>query len=175
MIRGFRGFREREADPPRLSGPAPVRRVLALFGPYRAQVALAALAILATSSLGVVNPLLIRQIFDGALFCGPARGCPNLPLLYELVALMIAIPLVTSLIGLGQTYVTNDVGQRVMEDLRASLYEHLQGMSLRFFTATRTGEIQSRLANDVGGVQNVETSTAASITSTSTSPTGRPA
>jgi ATP-binding cassette subfamily B protein len=126
-------------------------------------VALAGVAILVTSGLGVANPLLIRAVFDQALFCG--AGCPNLPLLYKLVALMVLIPLVTSFIGLGQTYVTNQVGQKVMEDLRDSLYGHLQKMSLRFFTSTRTGEIQSRLANDVGGVQTVVTSTAASIVS----------
>lgn len=142
-------------------GRVPLGRILSLFTPYRARVSLAVLAILVTSGLGVVNPLLIRQIFDSALFCG--HGCPNLSLLYRLVSLMILIPLVTSFIGLGQTYVANEVGQRVMEDLRATLYGHLQGMSLRFFTATRTGEIQSRLANDVGGVQNVVTNTAATI------------
>jgi ATP-binding cassette subfamily B protein len=113
----------------------------------------------------VVNPLLIRAVFDQALFCGSAAGCPNLPLLYRLVGLMILIPLVSSVIGLGQTLLTNQVGQRVMEDLRDRLYSHLQSMSLRFFTSTRTGEIQSRLANDVGGVQTVVTSTAASIVS----------
>jgi ATP-binding cassette subfamily B protein len=136
-----------------------------LFEPYRGQVALAAAAILVTSGLGVVNPLLIRAIFDQALFCGPGGGCPNLPLLYRLVGLMILIPIVSSLIGLGQTFLTNQVGQRVMENLRDRLYSHLQSMSLRFFTSTRTGEIQSRLANDVGGVQTVVTSTAATIVS----------
>jgi ATP-binding cassette subfamily B protein len=144
-------------------GPPPVRRIVRLFERYRLQVALAAGAILLTSSLGVVNPLLIRAIFDQALFCGAGRGCPNLPLLYQLVALMVLIPLVSSLIGLGQTFLTNQVGQRVMEDLRDRLYTHLQGMSLRFFTSTRTGDIQSRLANDVGGVQTVVTSTTATI------------
>jgi ATP-binding cassette, subfamily B, bacterial len=126
-------------------------------------VALAAAAILVTSGLGVANPLLIRAVFDQALFCG--SGCPDLPLLYRLVGLMILIPLVSSVIGLAQTFLTNRVGQRVMADLRDRLYSHLQKMSLRFFTSTRTGEIQSRLANDVGGVQTVVTSTAATIMS----------
>jgi len=121
-------------------------------------VLLVAVAIVLTSGLGVVNPLLIRPVFDHALFCG--SGCPNLTLLSQLVAVMIAIPIVTSAIGLVQTLYANRVGQRVMEDLRDTLYSHLQRMSLRFFTATRTGEIQSRLANDVGGVQTVVTSTA---------------
>jgi ATP-binding cassette, subfamily B, bacterial len=141
---------------PRMSG-----RIVRLFGPYRGRVALAALAILVTSSIGVANPLLIQRVFDQALFCG--TGCPNLPLLYRLAGLMVALPIVGALIGVGQTFLTNWVGQRVMQDLRDRLYAHLQRMSLRFFTATRTGEIQSRLANDVGGVQEVVTSTAGTI------------
>jgi ATP-binding cassette subfamily B protein len=140
-----------------------VRRVARAFRPYRRQVLLVALAIVITSALGVVNPLLIKVIFDTALFCGP--GCPNIPRLSFLVGLMVAIPVVTGVIGVGQTYLANVVGQRVMQDFRNALYEHLQRMSLRFFTTTRTGEIQSRLANDVGGVQEVVTDTASSILS----------
>lgn len=136
-------------------------RIVELFRPYRAQVLLVALAILITSGLGVVNPLLIRMVFDEALFCGPS--CPDLGLLARLVALMAAVPIVGGAIGVGQTYLANRVGQRVMQDLRDRLYTHLQRMSLRFFTATRTGEIQSRLANDVGGVQSVVTDTAATV------------
>jgi ATP-binding cassette, subfamily B, bacterial len=138
-----------------------VRRVLGLFRPYRAQVALVSVAILLSSGLGVANPLLIRVVFDHALFCG--AGCPDLRLLYVLVAVMCCIPVVTASIGVGQTLLTNRVGQRVMQDLRDTLYAHLQNMSLRFFTETRTGEIQSRIANDVGGVQTVVTETASSI------------
>jgi ATP-binding cassette subfamily B protein len=78
---------------------------------------------------------------------------------------MIAVPIVTSIIGIGQTYLTNLVGLRVMQDLRNRLYQHLQAMPLRFFTTTRTGEIQSRLANDVGGVQSVVTDTASTVLS----------
>ncbi|GBD17194.1 Putative multidrug export ATP-binding/permease protein [bacterium HR26] len=109
----------------------------------------------------MVNPLLIRVVFDEALFCG--SGCPDLDLLVRLVALMAAVPIIGGAIGVGQTYLANRVGQRVMQDLRDRLYTHLQRMSLRFFTATRTGEIQSRLANDVGGVQSVVTDTAATV------------
>jgi ATP-binding cassette, subfamily B, bacterial len=138
-----------------------VRRVLGLFRPYRAQVALVSVAILLSSGLGVANPLLIRVVFDHALFC--RAGCPDLGLLYVLVAVMCCIPVVTASIGVGQTLLTNRVGQRVMQDLRDTLYAHLQNMSLRFFTETRTGEIQSRIANDVGGVQTVVTETASSI------------
>jgi ATP-binding cassette subfamily B protein len=136
-------------------------RIVELFRPYWWQVALVTLAILLTAGLGVINPLLIRVVFDRALFCG--TGCPDLSLLGRLVALMVAMPVVGGAIGLGQTYLANRVGQRVMQDLRDRLYSHLQQMSLRFFTATRTGEIQSRLANDVGGVQTVVTDTAASV------------
>ena len=145
-----------------------VRRVIRTFDPYRPQVGLVALAIVITSGLGVVNPLLIKWIFDGGLFGDPpgvCRGgpCPQLHVVYVGVALMVAIPVVSGVIGIGQTYLANLVGLRVMQDLRNALYVHLQFMPLRFFTTTRTGEIQSRLANDVGGVQSVVTDTASSI------------
>jgi ATP-binding cassette subfamily B protein len=147
---------------------ATVRRVIATFGPYRTRVWWVGLAILVTSGLGVVNPLLIKWIFDNGLFGDPpgsCRGlpCPQLSTVYTGVALMVAIPIVTGVIGVGQTYLANWVGLRVMQDLRNALYAHLQFMPLRFFTTTRTGEIQSRLANDVGGVQSVVTDTMSNI------------
>src|SRR6266508_4464121 len=138
-----------------------IRRVARLFRPYWKSVALACLAILASSGLGVVNPLLTRTVFDSALF--PHSGHPNLGLLYVLIGIMVAIAVVAGAIGIAQTYLTAVVGQRVMQDLRNRLYQHLQAMSLRFFTSTRTGEIQSRLQNDVAGVQTVVTDTASSI------------
>jgi ATP-binding cassette subfamily B protein len=151
-----------------------IRRVVAIFRPYRRQVAVVGGAIVLSSGLGVVNPLMIRKIFDDALF-GPSTGpaahmcsgqaCPNMHALWVFVGVMVLIPFVTSAIGVGQTYLSNLVGLQVMQDLRNSLYKHLQYMPLRFFTTTRTGEIQSRLANDVGGVQSVVTSTAASLLS----------
>jgi ATP-binding cassette subfamily B protein len=148
--------------------PGTLRRVVAIFRPYRGNVLLVAVAIIATSVLGIANPILIKRIFDDALFGNPpgqcADGaCPNLPLLYRYVGLMVLIPVISSVIGIGQTYLANLVGLRVMQDLRNSLYAHLQFMPLRFFTSTRTGEIQSRLANDVGGVQSVVTDTASSV------------
>jgi ATP-binding cassette, subfamily B, bacterial len=156
-------------EDPRPINRATVRRVVATFRPYRRKVSVVGLMIVITAGLGVVNPLLIVQVFDKALFApsGDCAGqpCPNLPLLYTYVALMIAVPLVTSIIGIGQTYLANDVGLHVMQDLRNSLYLHLQRMPLRFFTTTRTGEIQSRLANDVGGVQSVVTDTASTVLS----------
>ena len=150
--------------------PRTARRVIGAFRPYRRKVALVGLAIVITSGLGVANPLLIKWIFDHALFGSPAGiceggACPRLHALAIGVGLMIAIPIVTAIIGIGQTYLANLVGLRVMQDLRDALYGHLQGMALRFFTETRTGEIQSRLANDVGGVQTVVTDTASNVLS----------
>jgi ATP-binding cassette subfamily B protein len=142
---------------------ATVRRVVATFRPYRRRVGVVAVAIIVTSALGIVNPLLIKRVFDTGLNCTTEACHPDLPVLYRLVALMIAIPIITSAIGVGQTYLSNLIGLKVMQDLRNGLYRHLQFMPLRFFTSTRTGEIQSRLANDVGGVQSVVTSTAASL------------
>jgi ATP-binding cassette subfamily B protein len=149
-----------------------VRRVVAIFRPYRGKVSIVGLLIVVTSALGVVNPLLIRSVFNNALFgsakavppgsCG-GLACPNMHLLFVYCGFMILIPIVTGVLGVGQTYLSNLVGLRVMQDLRNALYRHLQFMPLRFFTTTRTGEIQSRIANDVGGVQSVVTDTASSV------------
>ena len=113
--------------------------------------------ILVTAGLGVVNPVLIKVVFDSALF--PTDGGPDLNLLWLIVGVMAAIAVVTGGLGIVQTYMTHKVGQSVMRDLRDTLYGHLQGMSLGFFTGTRTGEIQSRVSNDVVAVQGVVTST----------------
>ena len=145
--------------PERQARPGTFRRIVGFFRPYWRQVSLVLGAILATSLLGLVNPYVLKLIIDTAI---PKR---NLGLLNLLVALMIGVPVVSGLVGVAQTYLSNVVGQRVMRDLRNALYTHLQHMPLRFFTSTRTGEIQSRLSNDVGGVQSVVTSTAASIVS----------
>ena len=163
--RYMRVSREEDDRPIR---PQTVRRVVGTFRPYRGKVSLVGLAIVLTSGLGVVNPLLIKWIFDNGLFGDPpgscaGSSCPKLDTVYIGVALMIAIPIVTGVIGIWQTYLANWVGLRVMQDLRNSLYSHLQFMPLRFFTTTRTGEIQSRIANDVGGVQAVFTDTVSSI------------
>jgi ATP-binding cassette subfamily B protein len=116
-----------------------------------------AVLILVTASIGVINPLLIRTVFDSGLF--PSSGGPDLQLLWILAAVMTSIAIANGIMGVIQTYMTNHVGQSVMRDLRDSVYAHLQGMSLGFFTSTRTGEIQSRISNDVGGIQAVVTST----------------
>ena len=136
-----------------------LRRIAAFFNPYRLPVAVVLVAILTTSVLGLVNPYLLKVLTDEVII---GHDYQNLGLY---VALMIVIPIVSGLIGVGQTYLNNVIGQSVMRDLRSALYSHLQAMPLRFFTETRTGEIQSRLANDVGGIQGVVTDTAASITS----------
>jgi len=142
--------------------PALLRRVGALFSPHRGRLVIIAASIVVASGLGVVTPFLTQRLFDDALF---VQGGPDLRLLTFLVSLQILIPLVSSLIGVLQTYLTTLLGNRVMADLRNRLFEHLQSMDLGFFTSTKTGVIQSRLQNDVGGVQNVLTETASSILS----------
>jgi ATP-binding cassette subfamily B protein len=163
-----RMFRVPMEDDQRPIAKSTVRRVVATFRPYRNRVTVVGALILVTSGLGIVNPLLIKWIFDNALFGNPpgscgGGACPQLDALYVGVAWMVAIPIVTGAIGIAQTYLANFVGLRVMHDLRNALYSHLQFMPLRFFTSTRTGEIQSRLANDVGGVQAVVTDTASNV------------
>ncbi len=133
-------------------------RVIRLFGPYRGQVAVVGLLILLTSGLGAVNPVLIKFIFDSALF--PQSGPPDLGLLWMLAGAVALIAIGSGVLGVFQTYKANMVGQNVMGDLQDAVYGHLQGMSLNFFTRTRTGEMQSRVSNDVGGIQSVVTNTA---------------
>ncbi len=149
-----------EADtvPPERRGRT-VRRILAFFRPYRPQLSVVLVAILVTSALGLINPYLLKLLIDDVIVGH------HFERLNPYVGLMIAVPIVTGLIGVGQSYLNNVVGQSVMQDLRNALYAHLQRMPLRFFTETRTGEIQSRLANDVGGVQAVVTDTASSVAS----------
>ena len=129
-------------------------RVVSLFRPYRRRVLGVAGLILLSSGLGVLNPLLIRKIFDDGLF---ASGGPDLTLVYQLIAVMVGLAAAASGIGVVQTYVAAHIGQSVMRDLRERLYGRLKSMPLRFFTDTRTGEIQSRLTNDVAGVDDVVT------------------
>ncbi len=113
--------------------------------------------IFVAAGLGVISPFLLREVLDTAI---PDR---NTTLLSWLVGGMIALSIVGGVIGVAQTWISNQVGQRVMHDLRAAVYAHLQRMSLAFFTRTRTGEVQSRIANDIGGIDSVVTSTATSI------------
>ncbi|HLX34433.1 MAG TPA: ABC transporter ATP-binding protein [Candidatus Limnocylindrales bacterium] len=145
-----------EPVPPERRGRT-IRKIAAFFRPYRAQVVVVIGAILLTSLLGLVNPILLKLLIDDAI---PHLDWGRLNLY---VGLMIVVPIVSGLIGVGQSYLNNSIGQNVMQDLRMALYDHLQRMPLRFFTETKTGEIQSRLANDVGGIQGVVTDTASSV------------
>ncbi len=155
---GSGGRRSRELRPEDIpSTPVSLRRVGRLFTPYRMRLAWLLSLIVFSAVLGVISPFLLRDIIDKAY---PER---NTTLLIELVAGMIAISILSGIIGVAQTWASNVVGQQVMHDLRASVYAHLQRMSLAFFTRTRTGEVQSRIANDIGGIDDVVTSTATSI------------
>ena len=133
------------------------RRIVRLFRPYKARLAVVCGLIVFSAALGVVTPFLLREVLDVAI---PEE---NVGLLTALVAGMVAIPIVTGVIGVWQTLLSNQVGQSVMHDLRSQVYRHLQRLSLAFFTRTRTGEVQSRIANDIGGIETVVTSTATSV------------
>jgi ATP-binding cassette, subfamily B, bacterial len=149
-------------EPERPARAGTFRRIVAVFRPYRRQVGFVAFLILVTSALGLINPLMIKQAF-AVLLSTKESDSARWHTLLLIVGVMIVTPIVNGLLGLWQTYTNNLVGQRVMRDLRNKLYAHLQHMPLRFFTSTRTGEIQSRLSNDVEGVQSVLTDTASSI------------
>jgi ATP-binding cassette subfamily B protein len=155
-----RGRRGPAGEPPALMDPERKRdphRIMALFRPYRVRLAAVIGLIVFSSGLGIISPFLLKAVLDTAL---PER---NGPLLTELVLGMIGISIATAAITVWQTYISNVIGQRVMHDLRAAVYRHLQRMSLAFFTRTRTGEVQSRIANDIGGIDSVVTTTATSI------------
>ncbi|MGH2457063.1 MAG: ABC transporter ATP-binding protein, partial [Candidatus Limnocylindria bacterium] len=160
MMRGHWAGSERDLTARPGSGPRTLRRIAGFFRPYRGRLGWIATLILVTVSVGVVNPILLKLIIDNLL-----SPRPSLELLYLQCGLMIVLPIVSSGIGVWQSLLSNVVGQRVMDDLRLALYSHLQWMPLRFFTETRTGEIQSRIGNDVNGVQSVVTDTAASLLS----------
>jgi ATP-binding cassette, subfamily B, bacterial len=134
-------------------------RIARLFAPYRLRLAIVLGLIGVSAGVSMISPFLLRAVLDDAIPHGDTT------LLTWLVGGMVAISIATSALGVAQTWLSNLVGQRVMHDLRAAVYRHLQRLSLAFFTRTRTGEVQSRIANDIGGVQNVVTSTATSIVS----------
>ncbi|MEZ7003677.1 ABC transporter ATP-binding protein [Streptomyces sp. AD55] len=143
--------------------PRQVRRILRLFRPYRGRLAVVGLLVGAASLVSVATPFLLREILDVAIPEGRTG-------LLSLLALgMILGAVLTSVFGVLQTLISTTVGQRVMHDLRTAVYGRLQRMSLAFFTRTRTGEVQSRIANDIGGMQATVTSTATSLVSNLTS------
>ncbi|HEX6473943.1 MAG TPA: ABC transporter ATP-binding protein [Candidatus Limnocylindria bacterium] len=162
MMRGGRGMwggAEPDLSARPGSGPQTLRKIAEFFRPYRGRLLVIAALILVSVSIGVINPILLKLVIDNLL------GPKDLQLLYLQCGLMIVLPFISSGLGVWQSYLSNVVGQRVMDDLRLALYTHLQWMPLRFFTETRTGEIQSRIGNDVNGVQSVVTDTAASLLS----------
>jgi ATP-binding cassette, subfamily B, bacterial len=148
---------DRPADP--AIRRANLRRVFGLFKAYRWRLSVVLGLIGFSALLSIVSPFLVRDIFDEALPENDDR------LLTILVLGLVGIAVFTGVLGVYQTWLSNQVGQRVMHDLRTGVYRHLQRLSLAFFTRTRTGEVQSRIANDIGGVEGVVTSTATSIVS----------
>ncbi len=163
-MRALRGGSDRKKPPP-LMDPTRERdrrRILRLFAPYRVRLGLVLAMIVFSAGLSMLQPFLLRDVLDEGI------AQHNTTLLTELVLAMIAIAIATSAFSVWQTYSSNVVGQRVMHDLRAAVYARLQRMSLAFFTRTRTGEVQSRIANDIGGLDSVVTTTATSIAQNST-------
>jgi ATP-binding cassette, subfamily B, bacterial len=137
----------------------PLRRIARLFRPYRWNLLFVGVLVAASSLVSLVNPFLIREVIDVALPQGRTG------LLTVLAIGMIVVAVANSSFSVSQTYVSTRVGQRVMHDLRTAVYSHLQRMSLAFFTRTRTGEVQSRIANDIGGMQSTVTTTATTLVS----------
>lgn len=143
-------------------------RIAELFRPYRSPLAVIVVLVLVSAGLGILPPLITQRVFDDGLFPVGASGeptgaGPNLPVLAWLVGAMILVFLLSAGLGIVQTHFTARVGNRVMGDLRVKLFAHLQSMELGFFTRTKTGVIQSRLQNDVGGVANVLTNTVSNV------------
>ncbi|HTL41757.1 MAG TPA: ABC transporter ATP-binding protein [Pseudolysinimonas sp.] len=138
-------------------------RIWALFGPYRAPLAITIVLVLVGAALSVAPPLLTQQAFDRGLFPDEGQRPPDVPVLLELVGFMVALWVASSALGVWQTYLTAKVGNSVMGALRIRLFAHLQSMELGFFTRTKTGIIQSRLQNDVGGVAGVLSNTIQSV------------
>ncbi|MFF4839432.1 ABC transporter ATP-binding protein [Streptomyces collinus] len=157
--------RETSWTPPADAGEQPrqVRRILQLFRPYRGRLAIVGVLVGASSLVSVATPFLLKETLDVAIPDGRTG-------LLSLLALgMILSAVLSSVFGVLQTLISTTVGQRVMHDLRTAVYGRLQRMSLAFFTRTRTGEVQSRIANDIGGMQATVTSTATSLVSNATS------
>ncbi|HEY4703299.1 MAG TPA: ABC transporter transmembrane domain-containing protein, partial [Streptosporangiaceae bacterium] len=136
-----------------------LRRIGQLFTPYRWPLAVVTAIIVASSIVGLASPFLLRAVIDTAL---PDK---NVRLLAWLVAAMVGVAAISAAFGVVQTWISTRVGQQVMHGLRTSVFAHLQRQSIAFFTHTRTGEVQSRITNDIGGMESVVTSTATSVAS----------
>jgi len=161
----MRSLRGSSRKPPPLMDPTRERdtaRILALFRPYRLRLAAVLVLIVVSAGIAILQPFLLRQALDVGILQH------NETVLTFTVLAMIAISIFTNATSVWQTYMSNVVGQRVMHDLRAAVYQHLQKMSLAFFTRTRTGEVQSRIANDIGGLDSVVTTTATTIAQNAT-------
>ncbi|MGF7124710.1 ABC transporter ATP-binding protein [Rhodococcus sp. BE178] len=163
-------MRSRKIDPADRAqledSPVSLRRIGSLFAPYRWQIAVVMALIVVASTISLANPFLVREVIDRAI---PEQ---NVSLLVWAVRGMLAITVAGSVLGVIQTWISTTVGQRIMHNLRTRVFTHLQRQSLGFFTRTRGGEIQSRLTNDIGGMQTVVTSTATSIASNVTTVVG---
>lgn len=151
--------RAANAEAPRIPNLLP--RIARLFAPHRAVLSLTIALVLISAGLSVLPPLLTQQAFDVGLF--PPEGEPNVPVLLRIVGLMLVLWVASAGLGIAQTYLTASVGNAVMAQLRVTLFDHLQRMELAFFTRTKTGVIQSRLQNDVGGVASVLSNTVSSV------------
>ena len=161
----MRSMRGPDKKPPPLMDPTRERdrgRILLLFRPYRVRLTVVLSMIVFSDGLSMLQPFLLRGVLDQGIFEHKTT------LLTVLVLAMIVIAIVTAAFNVWQTYLSNVVGQHVMHDLRAAVYRRLQRMSLAFFTRTRTGEVQSRIANDIGGLDNVVTTTATTIAQNAT-------
>ncbi len=165
----IRQTRQPEREPPELMDPnrqRDSRRVLALFRPYRRRLTFVLLMIVISAGVSMLNPFLLKRALDVGIFRHDGT------VLSEMVLGMIGVAIFSNATSVWQTYMSNVVGQQVMHDLRAAVYRRLQRMSLAFFTRTRTGEVQSRIANDIGGLENVITTTATSIAQNATTVVG---
>ena len=156
---GRRDSRSPSSEEKALARDVSLRRIGALFRPHRRSLAVVVVAISASAAVGMASPFLLREVIDVAL---PHR---DVVLLAWLAAGMVAVAAVTAALGVAQTWISTRIGQEVMHGLRTSVFAHLQRQSLAFFTRTRTGEVQSRITNDIGGMQSVVTTTATSIAS----------
>ena len=141
--------------------PDLLKRIMGLFAPHRKALTVTIVLVLVSAGLGVLPPLLTKQLFDVGLF--PPTGGPNVPVLLELVGAMVGLLVLSAALGVWQTWLTANVGNKVMGAMRIRLFGHLQAMELAFFTRTKTGIIQSRLQNDVGGVAGVLSNTISSV------------
>ena len=151
--------RRQNAEAPKI--PHLLRRIRHLFAPHKTALTVTIVLVLLGAAISVLPPLLTKEAFDRGLF--PPEGSPNMPVLVQLVTMMVVLWIASAALGVWQTWLTANVGNKVMGELRVRMFAHLQRMELAFFTRTKTGVIQSRLQNDVGGVAGVLSNTVASV------------